>query len=226
MRALWRVSLLKLKLTNDRQSVDQSVWFLFSVWHCGFLAVGRPLWWEDVFVIYSYNCFWALPEQSLWGPSPAKLRPYFTVSFETPPTWSKVKVTLRPTVSRPVRLGVRRPFGTRDQFFFLLEIVFRQLRVCYFVAPPLTRRRVCNLLLLLVLTSAVPLGSALSVERSGLYFVGPGPRIYIPKSKSKSHYDLQSVGQSVLVSGAHLRPATNFSFSWRFSFKQLRFVIL
>jgi hypothetical protein len=36
----------------------------------------------------------------------------------------KVKVTLRPTVSRPVRLGVRRPSGIRDQFFFLLEIFF------------------------------------------------------------------------------------------------------
>jgi hypothetical protein len=36
----------------------------------------------------------------------------------------KVKVTLRPTINRPVRHGVRRPFGTRDQFFFLLEIFF------------------------------------------------------------------------------------------------------
>jgi hypothetical protein len=41
--------------------------------------VGRPLW----AVIYSYNCFWALPEQSLSGPSPTELRPYFTVSLET-----------------------------------------------------------------------------------------------------------------------------------------------
>jgi hypothetical protein len=32
-------------------------------------------------------------------------------------------------------------------------------------------------------------------------------------SKSKSHYDRQSVGQSVLVSGTHLRLVTNFSFS-------------
>jgi hypothetical protein len=46
------------------------------------------------------------------------------------------------------------------------------------------------------------------------------------ESKSKSHYDRQSVGQSVLVSGAHLGPATNFSISLRFSFRQLLFVVL
>jgi hypothetical protein len=56
-------------------------------------------------------------------------------------------VNVRPTVSRPVRLGVRSRSGTCDQFFFLLEISFRQLRLCYFVAPSLTRGRVCNLLL-------------------------------------------------------------------------------
>jgi hypothetical protein len=71
----------------------------------------------------------------------------------------KVKVILRPTVSRPVHPGVRHPSGTRDKFFFLLEMFFRQLRVCYFLAPSLTRGRVCNLLLLLVLASAVPLWS-------------------------------------------------------------------
>jgi hypothetical protein len=58
---------------------------------------------------------------------------------------TEVEVNLQPTVSRPVCLGVRRPFETRDQFFFLLEISFRQLRL-YFVAPSLTRGRVCNLL--------------------------------------------------------------------------------
>jgi hypothetical protein len=31
----------------------------------------------------------------------------------------EVKVTLRPTISRPARHGVRRPSGTRDQIFFL-----------------------------------------------------------------------------------------------------------
>jgi hypothetical protein len=66
------------------------------------------------------------------------------------------EVKLLLAVSWPVRLGVWHPSGTHDQFFFLLEIFFRQLRVWYFVAPSLTRGRVCNLLLLLVLASAVP----------------------------------------------------------------------
>jgi hypothetical protein len=57
-----------------------------------------------------------------------------------------VEVTLRPAVSRPDCLGVRRPSGTRNQFYFLLEISFRQLRVCNFVAPSLTKGWVCNLL--------------------------------------------------------------------------------
>jgi hypothetical protein len=78
-----------------------------------------------------------------------------------------VEVKLRLTVSRPVCLGVRHSSGTRDKFFILLEIFFsRQLRVCYFVVPSLTRRLVCNLLLLLVLNSAVP-------WNSGLYFIHP-----------------------------------------------------
>jgi hypothetical protein len=58
----------------------------------------------------------------------------------------QVQVNLRPTFSRPVRLGAGNPSGTRDQFFSLLEIFFRQLRVCYFVPPSLTRLRVYNLL--------------------------------------------------------------------------------
>jgi hypothetical protein len=61
------------------------------------------------------------------------------------------------TVSRSVCLGVSPTSGIRYRCFFLLKIFFRQLRVCYFVAPSLTRGRVCNLLLLLGLASAVSL---------------------------------------------------------------------
>jgi hypothetical protein len=80
----------------------------------------------------------------------------------------------------------------RDQFFFLVEIFIRQLRVCYFITPSLTRGRACNLQLLLVLASAVPLGFEsrgttdhilLSQFLSLLQHGGPGPRIYIPQEQ-------------------------------------------
>jgi hypothetical protein len=44
--------------------------------------------------------------------------------------------------------------------------------------------------------------------------------------KLKLYYDRQSVGQSVLVSGAHLGLATNFSFSLKFPSDSCVFVIL
>jgi hypothetical protein len=114
------------------------------------------------------------------------------------PTIVEVEVQFRPTVSPPVCPGVRRPSGTRDQFFFLLEIFFRHLRVCYFVAPSLTRGRVCNLLvqLLLGLARAVTLRSKsrrthgqillphLKLPQPG----GPGPRIYIPQGTGWPSY--------------------------------------
>jgi hypothetical protein len=57
-------------------------------------------------------------------------------------------------------------------------------------------------------------------------FSGFGKEIVNIWSKSKSHYDRQSVGQSGLVSGAHLGPAANFSSSLRFSLDSCGFVIL
>jgi hypothetical protein len=103
----------------------------------------------------------------------------------------EVEVTLRPTVSRPVSLGVRRPSGTRDKFYFLLEIFFRQLRFYNFVAPSLTRGRVCDLLYncfwalpeqSLLVRSPAEL-TAICILLSHLRLPqpkGPGPRIYIP----------------------------------------------
>jgi hypothetical protein len=103
---------------------------------------------------------------------------------------TEVEVILRPTVSRPVCLGVRHP-RTRDQFFFLLEIFFRQLRVCYFAAHTLKRGRVCNLLLLLDLASAVPWDSRPYFIILFLRFPqpgGPGTRIYIPQEQGGPRY--------------------------------------
>jgi hypothetical protein len=80
---------------------------------------------------------------------------------------------LRPTVSRPVHLGVRNPSGIRDQFSFLLEIFFRQLRVCYFVASSLTRGRVCIYCFC---------WSSLAQSRSGLSPMGLKTIFYCPIS--------------------------------------------
>jgi hypothetical protein len=106
---------------------------------------------------------------------------------------TEVEVNLRTTVSRPVCLGARRPSGTSDQFFFPLEISFRQLWVCYFVAPSLTRGRVYNLLYNCFW--ALPEQSVLSRSPAELTIHillshlrlpqpgGPGPRIYIPQEQ-------------------------------------------
>jgi hypothetical protein len=90
-----------------------------------------------------------MPDLKVTASLKTSLFPIYETSYnmaEETVTSVEVEVDLRPTVSRPGCLGVRRPSGTFDQFFFLLKIPFRHLRVCYSVAPSLTRGRVCNLL--------------------------------------------------------------------------------
>jgi hypothetical protein len=134
-------------------------------------------------------------------------------------TRAEVEVKLRPTVNRPVCPAVKHPSGTRDQFFFLFDVFFRQLRICYFVAPSLTRGRVCNLLLLLVLARAVPLDSESRETQDDILLSqflrlpqpgGPGPVFIPPRNRvaqiypralgslSAASYDSQGYGGDIL----------------------------
>jgi hypothetical protein len=66
----------------------------------------------------------------------------------------EVEVMLRPTISRPVYLGVRHPSGAHDQ----IPITVGQLRASWSSAPSLTKGWVYSLQLLLGLASTVILG--------------------------------------------------------------------
>jgi hypothetical protein len=62
-----------------------------------------------------------------------------------------LSLILRPTVSQPVRLGIKHLSGAYDQ----ISITVIHLRVCWCGALSLSRGRVCRLQLLLVLANAV-----------------------------------------------------------------------
>jgi hypothetical protein len=105
----------------------------------------------------------------------------------------EVEVNLGPTDSRPVCLGVSTHLGPAINFLFLLEISFRHLRVCYFVALFLMRGRVWNLLYNCFWAlpehtlgwksrgtrDHILLSQFLRLPKPG----DPGPRIYIPQGQ-------------------------------------------
>jgi hypothetical protein len=105
--------------------------FLLLSYVWGFLAVGHPLWREDGSVIYSYDCFWILPVQSLSGPSTAEFMVlYYCLIWDSPNLDGQVSVfiSLR---NRVAQLHIP---GTG--FLFSLLLGFARLWRRYSNPPP------------------------------------------------------------------------------------------
>jgi hypothetical protein len=78
-----------------------------------------PLWWEDESVIYLYNCFWALPEQSLLGRSPAELTAiFYCLIWDSPNLEGQVPAFISPKE----QAGPVIPPGTGFPFCRLLRL--------------------------------------------------------------------------------------------------------
>jgi hypothetical protein len=75
---------------------DQIFFFCFLADDCGFLDLWHPLWWEDGSVIYCTTDSRPCQSSHSWVEVPQNSRPYFTVSFETPPTWMARSLYLYP----------------------------------------------------------------------------------------------------------------------------------
>jgi hypothetical protein len=134
--------------------------------------------WENVMFLLLKFLYWFTIMQdlmaytSVWS---AKVKSYLTTNTQSA-SLSWFQATIR----------------TRDKFSFLHESVVTQLRLCYFMAPSLTRGRVCILLLLLGFAIEVPLESESRGTQDHILLSqfcrlpqpgGPGPRIHIPQGQ-------------------------------------------
>jgi hypothetical protein len=113
---------MRSKVIYDWQSVGQSVLvsgahlgpvinfsfsLKFSLDSCELVILSRPLWREDGSVIYSTVASGPCQSSQSWVEVPQNSRPYFTVTFETPPTWRAWSPYLYPPGNRVAQLYPR-----------------------------------------------------------------------------------------------------------------------
>jgi hypothetical protein len=71
--------------------------FFFCLKIAGFLITGHPFCREEGSVIYSYKCFWALPEQSLSCPTPSERTSiFYCLISDSPSLEGQVPVFISP----------------------------------------------------------------------------------------------------------------------------------
>jgi hypothetical protein len=216
---------MKTSRHNSRNGARTEKWRHSVLWNLNFALCRLSLSWLLIFIFRTTqlkirkHAVWRLKQREVNEATVRAKRPVLrdqltaVVLFKSWQSQVESNLMLRPTVSRPVYLRIKRPFGAYDQIF----IIVRQLRVgwCWALLS-LTRGRVCRLQLLLALASAVILGSEsrgtrdhilLSQIRDFLFVAscdsqgyGGGilPRLhtecrFLSKSKSKSHCDWRSV---------------------------------
>jgi hypothetical protein len=209
---------------------------------CVVFPLGRPLWREDGSLTYSAIADWSIH----WGPITIHYRLIWECVPSSSPLTTRrdygggiltclhtgsahaVAVNLRPTVSRPVCPGVRRPSGVHLwPIFFLLEISFRQLRVCNFVVPSLTRERVCKLLYNCFWT--LPEQSLLGwspAELTALFYCVIWYSTNLEGQVRSGQGYITTNSQYVLVSSPISDNWPEFTFSLKFHLDSYRFVIL
>jgi hypothetical protein len=139
------VPLLKLKFIYDRQSVGQSVmvsgtcdqfFFLFEISFrqlcvSYFVAPSLTRGWVCNLL---YNCFWALPEQSLLGRSPAELlTTFYCLIWDSPNLESQVPIFISPRN----RMAQLYPRALGYSIIRIRVRVTLQLTVCLGVEPSL-----------------------------------------------------------------------------------------
>jgi hypothetical protein len=111
---------------------------------CGFVSVGRPLWWEERRSV-SPHVKVSSPLWHLWPDIEAEVTSRLTVSqsvsqyvlVSSPLIDVEVEVTLRLTVSRSVRLVIEHPCGTCDQILLPVGTLLSEICDLVSVGRPL-----------------------------------------------------------------------------------------